>query len=93
MTVEDNKTFVALQWSLGDDTGLSSKQLVGRYFGIRTQAYAPADAADRGRCIRALKKMPWLKSALAILEETDVEWRAQAELIRAGIQTDAVVKE
>jgi hypothetical protein len=46
-----------LEWLLGDDTGLSSKHLVGHMLGIPIREYAPLDADDRGRCLRVLKIM------------------------------------
>ena len=55
----------ALQWALGDDTGISSETMCA-YFTGATKAgpfgmQAPSDAADRGRCIRLLKLIPeWL---------------------------------
>lgn len=40
-----------IEWLLGDDTGMSSKHLVGHMLGVKVREYAPCDADDRGRCV------------------------------------------
>jgi hypothetical protein len=72
----------ALNWALSRDTGLSSNQLVATYFKVDARPYAPGDAGDRGRCIRAIEKMPFLLGALKKLESEDPNWMAAGTLIR-----------
>jgi len=50
-----------LQWSLSDDTGVSSKQIMLRHSGLPLTAAAfgyPSDDDDFGRCYRLLKMCP-----------------------------------
>jgi hypothetical protein len=56
----------AVEWALGDDTGISSRTLCAFMLGINSSngcrphgfSYPPSDAADRARCIRLLKLIP-----------------------------------
>lgn len=53
----------ALQWSLSDDTGVSSETMCCYFSGspMRRWSGAPMDASDRGRCIRLLQLIPeWI---------------------------------
>lgn len=52
----------AIEWALGNDTGISSMAICGYMLGIEgVRTTPPADAADRARCIRLLKLIPeWL---------------------------------
>ena len=50
-------------WLLGDDTGMSSKMLAAHMLGLKpVRNTPPADASDRGRCIRLLEIIPeWIE--------------------------------
>ena len=52
----------AIKWSLGDDTGISSKALCAVMLGFEPILnIPPSDKWDRGRCIRLLKLIPeWI---------------------------------
>lgn len=53
----------ALFWSLSGDTGISSEALCAHMTGNEVRrTFAPADASDRGRCIRLLELIPeWIE--------------------------------
>ncbi len=55
----DEMKMKAIEWLLGNDTGVSSKAMCGALFGM-TPAWAcePCDSADFGRCIRFIRFMP-----------------------------------
>lgn len=52
----------AFEWLLSGDTGISSETLCAYMLGIEKKGpfgnQAPSDAADRGRCIRLLQRIP-----------------------------------
>jgi hypothetical protein len=49
----------AIEWLLGDDTGMSSKSLCAFMLGNTMRfGYPPSDSFDRGRCIRLLDLIP-----------------------------------
>lgn len=55
----------AAEWLLSGDTGISSETMCAYFLGIKKGdvfgSQAPSDAADRGRCIRLLERIPeWL---------------------------------
>lgn len=60
----------ALEWALGDDTGMSSKAICAFMTGAtKVPGMPPSDAADRGRCIRLLKLIPeWIDHLDAMAE-------------------------
>lgn len=64
----------ALQWSLSDDTGVSSETMCCYFTGspMRQWSGAPSDAADRGRCIRLLQLIPEWVERLDELKKLDV---------------------
>lgn len=54
----------ALYWALSDDTGVSSKTICSLLSGtpLPKWHHPPADASDRGRCIRLLELIPeWIE--------------------------------
>lgn len=56
----------AIKWLMSGDTGISSEAILSHMTGIeKTDSFGmqpPADADDRGRCIRLLKLMPeWVE--------------------------------
>lgn len=63
----------ALAWSLGGDTGVSSETMCAFFTGVpmRQWSSAPHDAADRGRCIRLLERIPEWIPRLDELKELD----------------------
>lgn len=62
----------ALQWLLSDDTGTSSKTLCAFMLGLNVMwPSVPADADDRGRCIRLLQHIPEWLPRLPQLAEAD----------------------
>jgi hypothetical protein len=66
---------LALEWLFGGDTGVSSKALCAHMLGIEVKGalgvMAPSDAADRGRCIRLLNKIPAWWDRLDEMAETE----------------------
>lgn len=76
-----DKSSALLEWLLGDDTGLSSKHLVGHMLNVPVREYAPLDASDRGRCIRVLKIMgeEWVMRLPEMSKYNG--WKEQVELI------------
>lgn len=76
----------ALKWALSNDTGMSSKQLIGTTFGIEVEPYHPLDAGDRGRCIRAIQKIPSALATLEDLAKDSPKWAEQVKLIREKLK-------
>lgn len=61
----DDLNYRALQWALGEHTGVSSKTLCGHMLGIDVAWKSPpSDADDRSRCIRLLQLIPEWESRL-----------------------------
>ena len=69
-----------MSWINGDDTGLSSAEMVCAVLRIAPK-YAserrdhPRDPGDLGRCLRLVKKHPWAKKALPILAKRSPVWK------------------
>lgn len=66
------KSITALEWFAGDDTGLSSKAILRKCFGMDDNANYrfsnhPYDPCDLGRCLRMLRKMPWARDGIRLL--------------------------
>lgn len=70
-----------IQWLLSDETGCSSKHIVGHMFDIDVYEYAPCDASDRMRCIKLLKIIP---EFMERIDEMRIYkgWDEQIELIK-----------
>lgn len=75
----------AIKWSLGSNTGTSSKTICAHMLGFQPlHPSAPWDASDRGRCIRLLKLIPeWLPRLSELADKYPsrevVEWRADGK--------------
>ncbi len=69
----------ALQWSVGDDTGSSSKAIVAYMTGSKPRDAAhsyPSDAGDLGRCLRLLDLIPEWKPRMVQMGELSPQWAA-----------------
>lgn len=61
MNITNDQILAALKWSLGRDTGVSSKQILLRAYGLPLSDAAwgyPKDGGDFGRCHRLLQICP-----------------------------------
>ena len=64
-------------WLTGGDTGASSEYMVTLLSGRKPAGYAyPRDLADLGRCIRAIKALPFLRERMGDYWKDDAYWRA-----------------
>lgn len=72
----------AVAWLLGDDTGTSSKTICAHMLGVPIAWKSPpADASDRGRCIRLLKLIPeWI----ARLDELEAQEPGRPETVNGN---------
>lgn len=57
MTIDKDKL---IEWLLGDDTGVSSKEIARQMAGIEPSSdkWGPCDPSDLGRCLRLLALFP-----------------------------------
>jgi len=90
-------TKAALEWIVGDDTGLSSKALWAKMMGVESKHYYnyPHDGGDFGRCDRLLDAVPEWRARLPEMAECSPQWAALVarwEEIRAAVQHDIRLK-
>lgn len=69
----------AMDWLLNGNTGSSSKTLCAHMLGLRIEKdnsrTAPADGADRFRCVELLMLIPeWVERLDEMADETDMFW-------------------
>lgn len=88
---ERDELRTALEWMNGDDAGVSASAIVWTHLGqpLHEGYCAPTDYADRGRCVRTIRLMPWILPALEKLEAQSEQWREQGKLIRAELYGEA----
>lgn len=73
-----------IQWLLGEETGLSSKHIVGHMLNLEVYHYHPCDIGDRKRCIGLLRAMPeWIKRLDEMKQYSG--WGEQVELIKKAL--------
>jgi len=82
-----NKHIRIIEWSTGDDTGLSSQAICRYMLGIKTKTRwhdhnAPSDASDRGRCIRLLNLVPEWWDRIDEMRGLSQKWSEQITLIK-----------
>jgi hypothetical protein len=67
-----------LEWTLSDDTGISSRAIARAAAGLPACPYwvasPPADGADFGRCFRLLQAVPEARQALPALVAESPDW-------------------
>lgn len=67
----------ACTWVIGDDTGLSSKQLWAVMMGVEpSRSYCPCDPDDLGRCLRLLDAVPEWKPRIREMAGQSADWDA-----------------
>lgn len=67
-----------LAWLYGDDTGLSSKAILGIAMNIPgTYLCHPVDFYDFGRCVRMLRSIPSIK--IEVMRDVSLEWTRLVE--------------
>jgi len=72
MTNEENQ---CLEWLASGDCGISSKTMLFAITGIPTDCYDhPHDIADVGRCVRMLRKLPFLRPKIGMVIEKFPHW-------------------
>lgn len=61
LTVDSLARYV--EWACGDDSGISSKTMLGAIIGVHIERYpgVPRDPSDFGRCYRMLQLFPELR--------------------------------
>ena len=65
-----------LEWSVGGDTGNSSKAMVRIAIGINTSdnpSY-PLDPADFNRCLKLVRAVPEIRNSFGDIAKTSKEW-------------------
>lgn len=74
-------TKAALEWIVGDDTGLSSKALWAKMMGVEPRHYYnyPHDGGDFGRCDRLLNAVPEWRARLPEMAACSPQWAALVE--------------
>lgn len=68
-----------VEWSHGDDSGLSSRSLLSyatgiNFVGHHHHLWYPSDSGDLGRCIRLLRKFPELRRGLKLAAKEQTSW-------------------
>jgi hypothetical protein len=67
----------ALEWIVGDDTGISSETIWATMMGVkRSYRSHPHDPSDIGRCFRLLKLVPSWRRRLSEMRRVSPAWRA-----------------
>lgn len=80
--IETTDLFAVAEWLLGDDTGISSKQIAATWIAgkvVKSKwhgAGTPGDAPDLGRCMRLLEKAPAVRDCFPMLRQTSPFWAA-----------------
>lgn len=70
----------ALEWIVGDDTGISSKTIWSVMMGVAIdRADKPYDPSDFGRCYRLLKLIPEWRNRLEEVSKTYPQWKGLVE--------------
>jgi hypothetical protein len=82
-----------LAWSLGDDTGSSSKALAREAAGLPMNGRwgYPSDGGDLGRCVRLIEAVPSARAAVDRLAAKNQYWAALApewDRLTALLKTD-----
>lgn len=75
------------EWLIGPNTGTSSKfmaatviaALGGGGIADPMSGHTPRDAADLGRCIRLIERVPGVRSFLPVLRQASPVWRAYVD--------------
>jgi hypothetical protein len=67
----------ALEWIVGDDTGMSSEAIWAHMVGApKRHASHPYDPDDLGRCVRLLDKVPEWRARIGEMAPYSPEWAA-----------------
>ena len=67
----------AVEWIVGDDTGLSSKAIWAVMMGAKPRPHSyPSDGADLGRCMRLLELIPEWKPRMVEMQAVSPYWKA-----------------
>lgn len=75
----------ALEWIVGNDTGISSKAIWARMMGVAEASQDhgwgnyPHDPDDFGRCYRLLKAVPEWRSRIGEMAAENTVWKAMAD--------------
>jgi hypothetical protein len=74
----------ALRWLASGDTGMSSEALLYAALSINNKdpfrnCNYPHDPDDLGRCLRLLKRLPWVKRGMSRLARRNKVWKALAK--------------
>ncbi len=81
MTSDNQKI---IHWLLSDDTGISSKALVGEYLcapeNERWGIGAPLDPSDLGRCLRLIYLVPAIRGCVDSLALKHENWARAAKI-------------
>ena len=68
---------LAMEWACGDDVGVSSKAIMHRMVGGMPDWFSfPRDAADLGRCLRLLKRIPSWRPRILEMAPVSGPWEA-----------------
>ena len=68
----------AFQWLFSNDTGMSSKALLGHMVAGVSDGSYPHDPADLGRCLRLLEKFPQWKERIPEMARYGSVWATYA---------------
>ncbi|MFD3263138.1 hypothetical protein [Phenylobacterium ferrooxidans] len=74
--VNQNAVEAIALWALGDDTGISSKNIARACLGAVPQRDAdiPWDIADLGRCLRLITAVPEARAGVTALGKKSAAW-------------------
>jgi len=87
---DETELSIALEWALGDDTGISSKAIMNMMLGRKVDAWTyPSDPADLGRCIRLLLLIPAWRPRIGEMAAVDRVW---ARLVAAWDKLEACME-
>jgi hypothetical protein len=80
VTVTESIEMRALRWAAGDDTGMSSKAIMGVMTGHPPKDWDcyPRDSGDFGRCYRLLKIIPEWRPRITEMQSVGKAWAALA---------------